>query len=85
VLTLTDARNNTTTYTYDDRDNKLTETNAIGKTTTFTYDAKDNLASQSDPLGNVTAVHDAQHEKVNHEAIEDTLHRFSNLNLSNRL
>ena len=42
-------------FTYDARDNKLTQTDALGNTSSFSYDANDNLLSETDPLGNITS------------------------------
>ncbi|MBR6064657.1 MAG: S-layer homology domain-containing protein [Bacteroidales bacterium] len=44
----------TTTYTYDNNDNMLTETDALNHTTTYTYDANDNVTKITDAKGNAT-------------------------------
>ena len=44
----------TTTYTYDNNDNMLTETDALSHTTSYTYDDNDNLIQVSDANGHST-------------------------------
>lgn len=44
----------TTTYTYDNNDNMLTETDALNHTTSYTYDANDNVTQITDANGNAT-------------------------------
>lgn len=44
----------TTSSTYDERNNRLTETDALGRVTTYTYDEDDNVLTVTDPLGGVT-------------------------------
>ena len=44
----------TTTYTYDNNDNMLTETDALNHTTSYTYDANDNVTKITDAKGNAT-------------------------------
>ncbi|MCP3866781.1 MAG: hypothetical protein GY703_01535 [Gammaproteobacteria bacterium] len=43
-----------TSFTYDDRGNKLTETDPNGHTRQFTYNVEDQLTSETDALGNLT-------------------------------
>jgi RHS repeat-associated protein len=44
----------TTSSTYDERNNRLTETDALGRMTTYTYDEDDNVLTMTDALGGVT-------------------------------
>lgn len=44
----------TTTYTYDNNDNMLTETDALSHTTSYTYDANDNVTQITDANGHST-------------------------------
>jgi RHS repeat-associated protein len=44
----------TTTYTYDNNDNMLTETDALNHTTSYTYDADDNVTQITDANGHST-------------------------------
>ena len=46
--------NLTTSSTYDQRNNRLTETDAMGHVTSYTYDEDDNVLTITDPLGGVT-------------------------------
>lgn len=46
--------NLTTSSTYDERNNRLTETDALGRVTSYTYDIDDNVLTITDPLGGVT-------------------------------
>jgi RHS repeat-associated protein len=54
VKTVTDARQNTTKYTYDGHGRLETVTDANQKTTTYTYDAAGNVATVTDPLKRTT-------------------------------
>ena len=51
---LTDAKGNTTTYTYDSRDRLVKVTDALGNDITCTLNARGEAASITDRLGNVT-------------------------------
>ena len=44
----------TTSYTYDNNDNMVTETDALNHTTNYTYDANDNVTKITDAKGNAT-------------------------------
>ncbi len=56
VLTITDALNNTRTFTYEPTFNQvLTATDPLGQVTSYSYDASGNLTSLSDPLGHTTS------------------------------
>lgn len=46
----------TTTYSYDNNDNLLTETDALGHTTSYAYDANDNLTQITNAKGYNTAL-----------------------------
>jgi RHS repeat-associated protein len=47
--------NLTTSSTYDENNNRLSETDPLGRVTTYTYDEDDNVLTVTDPLGGVTA------------------------------
>ena len=51
----TDPLGRTTTFTYDNKQNLLTQTNPLGKTWTYTYDSNGFQTSVRDPLGNTSA------------------------------
>ncbi len=60
VLTLTDARNKTTTWTYDNRDRVATRTDPLTRQESFDYDENGNLSAFTDRKGQVrTHEHDA--------------------------
>ena len=44
-LTVTDAKNQTTTHTYDSRNRLATRTDALSRTESFTHDLAGNLAT----------------------------------------
>lgn len=46
----------TTSYSYDDNDNLLTETDALNQTTIYTYDANDNVTQITNAKGMVTTM-----------------------------
>jgi len=52
LLSITDAKNNTTTFECDDYGNKVSATDLLGNTTTFGYDILGRLLSSTDPDGN---------------------------------
>ena len=54
LLTLTDARSKTTTWTYDDMDRVETRTDPLSRDESFAYDLMGNLASWTDRKGQVT-------------------------------
>ncbi|MFZ6028030.1 MAG: RHS repeat-associated core domain-containing protein, partial [Chloroflexota bacterium] len=57
---LTDAKGQTTTFTYDSMGRLTGETDPLGKTITYQYDAKGNLTSRTDGAGNtITYTYDA--------------------------
>jgi YD repeat-containing protein len=59
LVSVTDARGETTTFLYDDLDRLVSRSDPIGKTRSFAYDARDNLISTTDPkLQTVTASYD---------------------------
>jgi YD repeat-containing protein len=43
VVAVTDANNNTTSFTYDGLSRQLTETKPLGQTLTYVYDSRDRL------------------------------------------
>jgi RHS repeat-associated protein len=53
-LVITDALNHTTTYTYDSKENLISQTDALGNVTSYTYDANGNQTSATDPVGNTS-------------------------------
>jgi RHS repeat-associated protein len=53
--TVTDARGNTTSYTFNSFDQPTSVTDPLGNTTTFTYDANGLLMSTTDALGHTTS------------------------------
>jgi RHS repeat-associated protein len=54
LLTLTDARGKTTTWTYDSMDRVATRTDPLTRAESFTYDLNGNLATWTDRKGQVT-------------------------------
>jgi len=54
LLTLTDARNNTTTYTYDNMDRLATRQDALLAIESSQYDGKGNLTQFTDRRNKVT-------------------------------
>jgi RHS repeat-associated protein len=54
LLTLTDARGKTTTWTYDEMDRADTRTDSLGRSETFTYDEHGNLNTWTDRKDQVT-------------------------------
>jgi RHS repeat-associated protein len=54
LISSTDANNNETFYTYDNRRLMLTRVDPFGKTTKWAYDSNGNLLSLTDRNGNVT-------------------------------
>lgn len=54
LISSTDANNNETSYTYDNRRLMLTRVDPFGKTTKWAYDSNGNLLSLTDRNGNVT-------------------------------
>ena len=55
-LTITDADNKVTTFTYNAQGLLLTTTDALNQTTTFTYDALGRLLTTTDPLNRTTTL-----------------------------
>ncbi len=53
---VTDARVNTTNYTYDENSNLKTETDALNHVTTYVYDDNDNLSTITNAKGKVTTL-----------------------------
>jgi RHS repeat-associated protein len=51
LIALTDARDNTTTYQYDQTGRLMKETDPLGNATTYEYDAKGNMISKTKPDG----------------------------------
>jgi RHS repeat-associated protein len=51
---VTDARNNVTTYVYDGVGRKVSTTDALGERTSYSYDGLNNLLTRTDPLNEVT-------------------------------
>lgn len=54
LTALTDARDNMTNFTYDQRGKVLTETDPLGKTYSYSYDSRGNLTARTDANGAVT-------------------------------
>jgi RHS repeat-associated protein len=54
LLTVTDAKNQTTTYTYDNMDRLATRKDALNRTETYAYDLAGNLTTFTDRKGQVT-------------------------------
>ncbi len=52
LLSVTDAYNNTLSYSYDASGHRTQTTDAMGDTETFGYDSNGNLISATDPAGN---------------------------------
>ena len=51
LLTVEDAKNQTTTFAYDSRNRLLSTTDPLGKVETYTYDGNDNLTKRRTPKG----------------------------------
>ncbi len=54
LLSLADALNHTTSYTYDNMDRTLTRTDPLNRQESYVYDLNGNLASSTDRKGQVT-------------------------------
>lgn len=68
VASVTDAQGNTTTYTYDVRNRKISETQPGDIVTQYGYDAVGNLISVTDPRGFITTyAYDALNRKVSEQ------------------
>jgi RHS repeat-associated protein len=55
LIKRTDPLNNSTTFSYDNLNRKISETNAEGGVTTFEYDSVGRMMSLTDPVGNTTS------------------------------
>lgn len=55
-MTIADADNQVTTFTYDTRGLLLTSTDALNQTTTFTYDPAGRLLTTTDSLNRTTTL-----------------------------
>ncbi|MGH7934459.1 MAG: RHS repeat domain-containing protein [Candidatus Binataceae bacterium] len=51
---MSDANNNTTGYSYDARNRRITRTDALGKSASYSYDNDSNLAQYTDRRGKST-------------------------------
>jgi len=65
LATVTDAKNHTTTYQYDQTGRLIKETDPQGNFTTYTYDAKGNVISKTKPDGRtINYIYDALNRLV---------------------
>jgi RHS repeat-associated protein len=67
VTSTRDALGNVTSYTYDNRGNKLTETDPLGNTITYTYDSNGNQLTESRQRSLVTETTSYQYDSRNRQ------------------
>jgi RHS repeat-associated protein len=73
LLTVTDARGNTTTHTYDGRNRLATRTDPLGRVETFTCDFNGNLKTLTDRKGQVTThTYDPQDRRIRSDYADGT-------------
>lgn len=77
LIALTDARNNTTTYQYDQTGRLIRETDPLGNSTTYEYDARGNMTSKTKPDGRtITYIYNELNQLVERKYPNNTLDIF---------
>ncbi len=77
LIALTDAKDQTTTYQYDQTGRLIKETDPLGNFTTYTYDARGNMISKTKPDGRtITYVYDELNRLVQKNYSDNTMDVF---------